>query len=83
MASLILYGTTGCHLCEEAQAMVHQALGIALEMIEITDDPDLLACYSLRIPVLRHTATGTELDWPFEIEDVQQFYYSLHSSSIS
>jgi hypothetical protein len=74
MTALILYGTTGCHLCEAAQAIVYQALGISLEIIEITDDPDLLARYSLRIPVLRHTVIGTELDWPFVVMDVQWFY---------
>lgn len=82
MTSLMLYGTTGCHLCEEAQVMVYQALGILLEMIEITDEPDLLARYSLRIPVLRHTATDAELDWPFEMGDVQQFYSGNSSSKV-
>ncbi len=62
--------------------MVYQVLGIALEMIEITDDPELLARYSLRIPVLRHTASGIELDWPFDRGDVQQFYAGNSSSRV-
>ena len=73
MTHLILYGATDCHLCEEAQGVIYQALGVRLDIIEITDDPDLLARYSLRIPVLRHTTTGTELDWPFGATEVRQF----------
>ncbi|MFO1429661.1 MAG: glutaredoxin family protein [Candidatus Competibacteraceae bacterium] len=80
--TLLLYGTIDCHLCEQAQAMVYQALGISLDITEIVDEPALLARYSLRIPVLQHTATGSELDWPFGIAEVQQLYYSLSPPSI-
>ena len=74
MTHLILYGTTDCHRCEEAQRVIYQALGVRLDVIEIADDPDLLARYSLRIPVLRHAAaTGAELDWPFGASDARQF----------
>ena len=82
MTHLILYGTTDCHLCEEAQGVIYQALGVRLDVIEIADDADLLARYSLRIPVLRHTATDAELDWPFEMGDVQQFYSGNSSSKV-
>jgi hypothetical protein len=80
MTPLILYITTDCHLCEEAQRVVYQALGclatavdiVDIAAIAIADDDQLLARYSLRIPVLRRTDTGTELDWPFGPEDVHR-----------
>jgi len=75
MTPLILYGTTDCHLCEEAQRVIYRALGVSLDITEITDNPDLLARYSLRIPVLRHTATDAEIDWPFGTTEVQQLYH--------
>jgi hypothetical protein len=74
MIPLILYGTTNCHLCEAAQRVIYQALGIRLEITEITDDPTLLARYSRRIPVLRLAATDAEIDWPFGPTDVQQLH---------
>ena len=74
MTQLILYGTADCRLCEEAQGVIYQALGVPLNIIEITDDPDLLARYSLRIPVLQHATTGAELDWPFGATEVRQLY---------
>ena len=81
MTPLILYGTIGCHLCEEAQRVIYRALGVSLDMVDITDDPELLERYSLRIPVLRLAATGAEIDWPFGSTEVQQLYHSFAPSA--
>ncbi|MFO1352195.1 MAG: glutaredoxin family protein [Gammaproteobacteria bacterium] len=71
MAELLLYVTSGCHLCEAAEVIVQQALGRAVATVEIADDDILRERYGLRIPVLRRADTGVELDWPFAAEQVQ------------
>ena len=81
MTPLILYGTIGCHLCEEAQRVIYRALGVPLNMVDITDDSELLERYSLRIPVLRLAATGAEIDWPFGPTEVQQLYHGSAPSA--
>lgn len=68
-AFLILYGTEGCHLCEDAQAVLAD-IGVAWQDIDIADDDTLLARYDIRIPVLARQDTGAELNWPFAREDV-------------
>jgi glutaredoxin len=55
MTQLTLYGKPGCHLCEEARAVVlgvRQRLPFELEEIDITRDPALEALYRERIPVV-------------------------------
>lgn len=67
-----LYGTACCHLCEEAQAILHE-LGIQAERVDIADDDELLEKYGIRIPVLKRVDTGAELGWPFDAEAVARF----------
>lgn len=55
MTKLTLYGKPGCHLCEEAHAVVtalRDRHGFALEEVDITRDPSLEARYRERIPVV-------------------------------
>lgn len=64
-----LYGTQGCHLCEEAAALVAPLLaarGEEWREVDIAFDEVLSARYGVRIPVLRHCASGAELGWPFD-----------------
>lgn len=67
-----LYGTACCHLCEEAQAILH-GLGIRAEHVDIAGDDELLEKYGIRIPVLKRVDTGAELGWPFDAEAVARF----------
>jgi hypothetical protein len=69
--ALILYGTEGCHLCDEAEALLRQA-GLHWESVDIAEDDALLARYGTRIPVLSG-ANGNELDWPFQQRDLARF----------
>jgi glutaredoxin len=71
MTSLILYGTSCCHLCEQAEAILHEA-EVAAEHIDIAEDDELLEKYGTRIPVLRRTS-GAELGWPFDAASVGRF----------
>lgn len=66
--SLYLYTTLGCHLCEQAEALVTPHLvryGLVLERIEIAGSENLMARYGIRIPVLRIEGEQAELGWPF------------------
>ncbi len=55
MPTLTLYGKPGCHLCDEARAVVLEAIAareVELVEVDITVDPALHARYGERIPVL-------------------------------
>ncbi|WP_223550704.1 glutaredoxin family protein [Pseudomonas sp. A-B-19] len=70
-----LFGTLGCHLCEDAEAMLMEFVerGLLVERVEIADDEAWYAAYHLRIPVLRRVDTSAELGWPFGAEEVVAF----------
>jgi arsenate reductase-like glutaredoxin family protein len=70
--NLVLYGTTFCHLCEQAEAVL-QAVGVEAEHIDIAEDDDLLEMYGVRIPVVKREDTGAELGWPFNVLTLKQF----------
>jgi Glutaredoxin-like domain (DUF836) len=67
-----LFSTGFCHLCEEAEEILHQA-GITAIKIDIIDDEKLFERYSWRIPVLMRVDNNAELDWPFDEATVLQF----------
>ncbi len=71
-----LYGTSACHLCEQAEALVVMALRngatCSVEDIDISESDALMARYGERIPVLAHP-DGRELSWPFSASEVAQF----------
>jgi glutaredoxin len=69
---LVVYGTTCCHLCEEAEAVL-QAIGVEAKHIDIADDDALLAKYGVRIPVVKREDTDAELGWPFDEAAVRIF----------
>ena len=55
MTRLTLYGKPGCHLCDEARAVVADVRGrqpFELEEVDNTRDPALEALYRERIPVV-------------------------------
>ena len=72
-----LLGTEGCHLCEEAQLILHDVVrqtGVAVQLVDIAEQSNsevLIERYGLRIPVLR--SQQRELDWPFGVEQVLQW----------
>lgn len=72
MPVLILYGTSCCHLCEQAEVVLRQA-GVSAALVDIAEDDSLMEKYGTRIPVLRRTNIGAELGWPFDAADVAQF----------
>jgi glutaredoxin len=55
MRQVTLYGKPGCHLCEEAHAVVtavRERRPFDFEEVDITRDPTLEARYRERIPVV-------------------------------
>jgi glutaredoxin len=49
-----LYGKPGCHLCDDARAVVEAVcaeLGVGFTEIDITTDPELFRRYGEQIPV--------------------------------
>lgn len=75
--SFVLLGTDGCHLCEDAAAIIVVAadgLAVTVYSEDIIDIDGGVDRYGLRIPVLRDEQTGTELDWPFSEGDVRKLF---------
>jgi len=68
---VLLLGTRGCHLCEDAAVLLgtaSRATGVPWTYVDIADDDALLELYAERIPVLRHL--NGEIGWPFGLLDV-------------
>ncbi|MCX7106664.1 MAG: glutaredoxin family protein [Methylococcales bacterium] len=81
MLQFLLLGTSGCHLCEQAEQITNEYLSgsneVVIEIIDIAEQEQWQALYSLRIPVLYHTNTSKELGWPFDLMQVKQFITDL------
>jgi glutaredoxin len=54
---IVLYGKPGCHLCDDARAVLER-VGVAFTETDITQDDALHAAYLERIPVV--TLDGKE-----------------------
>ncbi len=79
MKKFRLYGTSACHLCELALAMIanHQvAMGcFDVEVVDISASDTLFARYGATIPVLQHP-DSRELNWPFNTQQLRDFLAS-------
>ena len=65
MATVVLYARPGCHLCDDARAVIKAAraeVAFVFEEVDIESDDALVRDYGLRIPVV--AVDGEEL---FEI----------------
>ncbi len=65
MATVVLYARPGCHLCDDARAVIEAArveVAFVFEEVDIESDDALIRDYGLRIPVV--AVDGDEL---FEI----------------
>jgi hypothetical protein len=69
MAQVTLYGKPGCHLCDDARAVVERVRAqrpFELHEVDVTLDPALHREYGERIPVL--ALDGEEL-FEFHVEE--------------
>ena len=77
MRQFILYGTSACHLCELAEAMLEARLDLggdfSYRKADISESDELFERYGLLIPVLREEGLERELHWPFEPEELHAF----------
>jgi len=67
MSQLILYYQPDCHLCDEAEVLLHATgLGDSYLKVDIETDLDLLKRYGIHVPVLKFKDSQEELFWPFD-----------------
>ncbi|WP_370328357.1 glutaredoxin family protein [Euzebya sp.] len=54
MSTITVYSRRGCHLCEEAEAVVARVAGDGhvVEVVDIDTDPALVDAYTVRVPVV-------------------------------
>jgi len=70
---LLFYTTAGCHLCEEAKALLDVLKSqhpVTYEAIDISSSEALVDIYGIRIPVVENPETETELGWPFGYDEL-------------
>ncbi len=58
----------GCHLCEDAVALL---AGVSFDIIDIDHDPDLLLLYDERVPVLLDSSDDVVLEGRFTEDAVR------------
>ena len=71
-----LMGTAGCHLCDDAEALLAQYVNFEtsdIMLVDIAESDALLARYATRIPVLYCPDNAQELNWPFDRQALTQF----------
>ena len=77
MRQFILYGTSACHLCELAEAMLEARLEQGRDFsyckTDISESDELFERYGLLIPVLREEGVERELHWPFDPQELHDF----------
>lgn len=76
MNQVIFYTTGGCHLCEQAKALLEPQIWrkrLWLREVDIAESDDLIERYGVRIPVVALSSNGAELNWPFDSEELDAF----------
>ncbi|MEK9712311.1 MAG: glutaredoxin family protein [Thalassolituus sp.] len=84
--SFVLYGTDGCHLCDDAVVVIATAaagLAVTVYSEDIIDVDGGVDQYGLRIPVLRDEISGIELDWPFTAETVRTLFENSGQDTVN
>ena len=51
MSAVVLYSRQGCHLCDDAAALLARH-GLAFEVVDVDQDPALRARYDQCVPVV-------------------------------
>ncbi|MEO1889653.1 MAG: glutaredoxin family protein [Cycloclasticus sp.] len=75
---LTFYTTDGCHLCEDAKALLQQLLAarpdyFQIDMVDIVDSNQLVEKYGTRIPVVLNEKKDSDLGWPFGYSDLLNY----------
>ena len=74
MSRLILFFQEECHLCDDAELLLH-SIGLAesYRKVDIESDLELLKEYGIHVPVLQREDTEERLFWPFDEAGVRGF----------
>ena len=70
---LMLFGTYGCHLCEQAEIIINACVPGGVETVDIAEQEQWQEQYAVRIPVLYDSESGRDLGWPFDSAEVEDF----------
>lgn len=78
MPSLVLYHTSGCHLCELAESVLEEVKAgypdLSWSLVDIATDDTLVERYGWRIPVIHlKGAPSPDLGWPFSAAAVATY----------
>lgn len=76
MANFILFGTEGCHLCEEAEELLIAAQ-VDFKSQDIMASEQWQDDYGLLIPVLWHAQSQNQLNWPFDSLQIHSFISAM------
>jgi glutaredoxin len=81
-SEFVLYGTEGCHLCDEARDLLDlvlssQGKSIDYPYIDIVDDDQLMELYGESIPVIKATYSSAQIGWPFDSKTLISFLDKL------
>ncbi len=81
---LILLGTSGCHLCEEAEQLLANLdpASVEIDIIDIAEQTEWQEQYAIRIPVLFNKQTGLEIGWPFTEAQIRNFIREINDQTI-
>ena len=83
-ATLIVYSTSACTLCERALALLRSMPELerwTVVEVDVADEPRLLARYGARIPVVASSESNAEIGWPFNADDVLEFVRGITARS--
>ncbi|MBV2129829.1 glutaredoxin family protein [Arsukibacterium indicum] len=80
MPQYILYSTWGCHLCEQAEALLTSS-GVEFRVVDIIDDEQLLQQFRVHIPVL--AAADKLLYWPFDADSITSWLKNIQAETPS
>ena len=77
---LVLFTTAGCHLCDDAEAILRYCRSfypqVQWRTVDIAEDAALVERYGLRIPVISIADSAAELNWPFDPGQLMTFIKS-------
>ncbi len=74
---LLLLGTQGCHLCDDAKTLLDEN-EIVAEIIDIAIYEKWQAQFALMIPVLFHVESQRFLNWHFDSPALLHFIETLN-----
>ena len=84
--TLLLYATTGCHLCDRAEkllASMPELHRYAVTVVDVADDPVAFERHAEHIPVLQTAAAERVLRWPFNADQVLEWLDDCSSATSS